>query len=87
MISISLICIQLFNVCLLFSCLFAVLLVAPFDEDAIWCKVVALIKEDRIDDVLLVIQASLRLPVDLSFFKVKIQALILLVGFIQTSFS
>ncbi len=46
-----------------------ILLVAPSDEDAIRCKVVALIKEDRIDDLLSVIQASHRLPVDLSFFK------------------
>lgn len=44
-------------------------MVAPSDEDAIRCKVVALIKEDRIDDALSTIQASQRLPIDLSFFK------------------
>ena len=64
----------------MFSRLFAVLLVAPSDEDAIRCKVVALIKEDRINDALSTIQASQRLPIDLSFFKVKFRALILFVG-------
>ncbi|GLU06150.1 hypothetical protein SLE2022_232050 [Rubroshorea leprosula] len=46
-----------------------VLSVAPGDEDAIRCKVVALIKDDDIDDALSMIQASQKHPLDLSFFK------------------
>ena len=43
---------------------------APGDEDALRCKIVALIRADNIDEALNVIQSSQRLPVDLSFFKV-----------------
>lgn len=45
----------------------------------------ALIKEDRIDDALSTIQVAQKLPVDLSFFKVKIRALVLFHSS-QTSF-
>ncbi|CAO2816797.1 unnamed protein product [Amaranthus hypochondriacus] len=46
-----------------------VLSAAPGDEDALRCKIVALIRADNIDEALNVIQSSQRLPVDLSFFK------------------
>ncbi|GLU21792.1 hypothetical protein SLE2022_379080 [Rubroshorea leprosula] len=46
-----------------------VLSIAPGDEDAIRCKVVALIKGDNIDAALSMIQSSQKLPIDLSFFK------------------
>uniref|UniRef100_A0A1J3IV28 Signal recognition particle subunit SRP72 n=1 Tax=Noccaea caerulescens TaxID=107243 RepID=A0A1J3IV28_NOCCA len=46
-----------------------VLSIAPTDEDAIRCKVVALIKDDKIDDALSVIQSSQNLPIDLGFQK------------------
>ncbi|KAK6164177.1 hypothetical protein DH2020_001041 [Rehmannia glutinosa] len=43
---------------------------APGDEDAIRCKVVALIKNERIDDALLAIEAfSKKSSIDFSFFK------------------
>lgn len=48
----------------------AVLAIAPGDEDAIRCKVVALIKDDKIDEALSLIQSSQRPAVDFSFFKV-----------------
>lgn len=51
-------------------CHFAVLGVAPADEDALRCKVVALIKADNIDDALSTIQSAQRVPIDFSFFKV-----------------
>jgi hypothetical protein len=41
-----------------------------WDEDAIQCKVVALIKADRIEDTVLTIQSSQKVPIDFSFFKV-----------------
>lgn len=53
--------------------LFAILVlsVAPGDEDAIRCKVVALIKNDSIDDALSAIELlSKKSAVDFSFFKV-----------------
>ncbi|GLT38382.1 hypothetical protein SLA2020_126380 [Shorea laevis] len=46
-----------------------VLSIAPGDEDAIRCKVVALIKGDNIDAALSTIQSSQKLPIDLGFFK------------------
>ncbi|KAH7515560.1 hypothetical protein FEM48_Zijuj10G0039700 [Ziziphus jujuba var. spinosa] len=46
-----------------------VLSIAPGDEDAIRCKVVALIRADDIDKALSAIQSSQRIPVDFSFFK------------------
>ncbi|OAY32389.1 signal recognition particle subunit SRP72 [Manihot esculenta] len=46
-----------------------VLGVAPADEDALRCKVVALIKADNIDDALSTIQSAQRVPIDFSFFK------------------
>ncbi|XP_042031974.1 signal recognition particle subunit SRP72-like [Salvia splendens] len=47
-----------------------VLSIAPGDEDAILCKVVALIKNDKIDDALSAIEKlSRKSPVDLTFFK------------------
>ncbi|KAL0004471.1 hypothetical protein SO802_012032 [Lithocarpus litseifolius] len=46
-----------------------VLRVAPGDEDAIRCKVVALIKADRIDDALSTIQSTKKVPIDFTFFK------------------
>lgn len=49
---------------------FAVLSIAPGDEDAIRCKVVALIRADDIDKALSTIQSSQRPTVDFSFFKV-----------------
>ncbi|KAG9446729.1 hypothetical protein H6P81_012857 [Aristolochia fimbriata] len=42
---------------------------APGDEDALRCKVVALIKGDKIDRAVSIIQASERLPIDLRFYK------------------
>lgn len=54
-----------------FGGLFAVLRVAPGDEDAIRCKVVALIKADRIDDALSTIQSTKKVPIDFTFFKVR----------------
>ncbi|XP_020577004.1 signal recognition particle subunit SRP72-like [Phalaenopsis equestris] len=46
-----------------------VLSVAPGDEDAIRCKVVALIKSDAVDKALSTILASESLPIDLKFYK------------------
>ncbi|KAK3443283.1 hypothetical protein EUGRSUZ_B03455 [Eucalyptus grandis] len=46
-----------------------VLGIAPGDEDAIRCKVVALIKSDSIEDALTTIQSAKNLPIDFSFFK------------------
>ncbi|XP_047318956.1 signal recognition particle subunit SRP72 [Impatiens glandulifera] len=46
-----------------------ILLIAPNDEDAIRCKVVALIKADNVDEALSAIETYKRLPIDFSFFK------------------
>ncbi|EHA8590602.1 putative signal recognition particle subunit SRP72 [Cocos nucifera] len=46
-----------------------VLAIAPGDEDAVRCKVVALIKSDAIDKALSAIQAFKGLPIDLRFHK------------------
>lgn len=46
-----------------------VLGVAPGDEDAIRCKVVALIKNDSIEEALTTIQSARNLPIDFSFHK------------------
>ncbi|XP_008799956.2 signal recognition particle subunit SRP72 [Phoenix dactylifera] len=46
-----------------------VLAIAPGDEDAVRCKVVALIKSDAIDKTLSAIQAFEGLPIDLRFYK------------------
>ncbi|KAH6757627.1 hypothetical protein C2S51_038775 [Perilla frutescens var. frutescens] len=47
-----------------------VLSIAPGDEDAIMCKVLALIKNDKIDDALSAIQVlSKKSSIDLTFFK------------------
>ncbi|KAF2292843.1 hypothetical protein GH714_029306 [Hevea brasiliensis] len=46
-----------------------VLGVAPADEDALRCKVVALIKADRIEDALSTIQSAQTVAVDFTFFK------------------
>lgn len=46
-----------------------VLLIAPGDEDAIRCKVVALIKVENIDDALSTINSTQSAPVDLNFHK------------------
>ncbi|URE43392.1 hypothetical protein MUK42_25113 [Musa troglodytarum] len=46
-----------------------VLAIAPGDEDALRCKVVALIKSDAIDKALSAIQASRHLPIDLRFYE------------------
>ncbi|CAK9136975.1 unnamed protein product [Ilex paraguariensis] len=49
-----------------------VLAIAPGDEDAIRCKIVALVKDDKIDEALLAISAySRKFPNDFSFFKVN----------------
>ncbi|CAN1295294.1 Signal recognition particle subunit SRP72 [Linum perenne] len=44
-----------------------VLSIAPGDEDAIRCKVVALIKKDSYDDALLAIRSASKLQIDFSF--------------------
>ncbi|CAO2182091.1 unnamed protein product [Urochloa humidicola] len=46
-----------------------VLKVAPGDEDAVRCKVVAHIKDDKIDEALAAVRAAERLPIDLSYYK------------------
>ncbi|KAJ3681411.1 hypothetical protein LUZ60_015900 [Juncus effusus] len=46
-----------------------VLAIAPGDEDAVRCKIVALIKSDAIDKALDAINAASKLPFDLSFYK------------------
>ncbi|KNA10742.1 hypothetical protein SOVF_141750 [Spinacia oleracea] len=46
-----------------------VLSTAPGDEDALRCKIVALINTDNIDGAIAVIQSSHKLPIDLSFLK------------------
>ncbi|CAN6843541.1 unnamed protein product [Brassica oleracea] len=46
-----------------------VLAIAPADEDAIRCKVVALVKDNKIDDALSVIHSFHKLPIDLGFHK------------------
>ncbi|GFZ00008.1 SRP72 RNA-binding domain-containing protein [Actinidia rufa] len=46
-----------------------VLSISPNDEDAIRCKIVALIKADSIDEALSTMESSRRLQIDLSFFK------------------
>lgn len=52
-------------------CYFLVLSVLPNDEDAVRCKVVALIKNDNIERALQTIQEfSRRIHVDFGFFKV-----------------
>lgn len=44
---------------------------APGDEDAIICKIVALIKADSIDKAFSTInEASRKFPIDFSFYKV-----------------
>lgn len=55
---------------LFFFSFLAVLSVAPGDEDALRCKVVALIKADSIDDALSTIQSAQRPLTDFSYFKV-----------------
>ena len=47
-----------------------VLSIAPGDEDAIRCKVVALIKADNIEGALSAIETYKKSPVDFNFFKV-----------------
>ena len=49
---------------------FAVLSTNPSDEDAMRCKVVALIKADNIDDALSTIQSSQKFTFDFSYLKV-----------------
>jgi signal recognition particle subunit SRP72 len=64
----------------LFFFFFAVLAIAPGDEDAIRCKVVALIKDDKIEDALSTIQSSQNVPIDFNFLKVhKFRAFISLI--------
>ncbi|KAE8692312.1 SRP72 RNA-binding domain isoform 2 [Hibiscus syriacus] len=46
-----------------------VLSVAPGDEDAIRCKVVALMKADKIEDALSAIQSAQKVSFDFSFYK------------------
>ncbi|KAJ0095508.1 hypothetical protein Patl1_16852 [Pistacia atlantica] len=46
-----------------------VLLIVPGDEDAMRCKVVALIRVGDIDGALSTIQSSQKLPIDFSYFK------------------
>ncbi|KAL0700927.1 hypothetical protein Bca4012_057049 [Brassica carinata] len=46
-----------------------VLSIAPADEDAIRCKVVALVKDDKIDEALSVIHSFHKLPIDLGYQK------------------
>ncbi|GAB2280578.1 hypothetical protein Dimus_015205 [Dionaea muscipula] len=46
-----------------------VLSIAPGDEDAIRCKIVALIKDDNIEDALKSIEYARNLPIDLIFLK------------------
>lgn len=60
-----------FQFLIFFVFVFVVLRVAPGDEDAIRCKVVALIKADRIDDALSMIQSTKKVPIDFTFFKVR----------------
>lgn len=55
----------------------SVLSIVPTDEDAIRCKVVSLIKDDKIDDALSVIQSSHKVPIDLGFQKVSFCRLVL----------
>lgn len=51
---------------------FLVLSIAPGDEDAIRCKVVALIKNDKIEDALSAIEVfSKKFAIDLAFYKVR----------------
>ncbi|GLJ44232.1 hypothetical protein SUGI_0923960 [Cryptomeria japonica] len=42
---------------------------APADQDALHCKVVALIQSDRVDEALALIHASSHFPIDLTFHK------------------
>ncbi|KAL9233320.1 hypothetical protein vseg_008338 [Gypsophila vaccaria] len=46
-----------------------VLSIAPGDEDALRCKVVAQIQNDNVDEALETIQSSQKFPVDLNFFR------------------
>ncbi|CAO1942575.1 unnamed protein product [Urochloa humidicola] len=46
-----------------------VLKAAPGDEDAVRCKVVAHIRDDKIDEALAAMRAAERLPIDLSYYK------------------
>lgn len=50
--------------------IFAVLSILPGDEDALQCKVVALIKGDHFDRALSVIKASKKSSADFGFYKV-----------------
>lgn len=43
---------------------------SPGDEDAVRCKVVALIKADAIDRAMSAIKTFEKLPIDLKFYKV-----------------
>lgn len=56
----------------------AVLAVEPGDEDALRCKIVALIKADDIDRALSTIQASENRPFDFSLHKVLLSSIDLL---------
>ncbi|KAJ0242907.1 Signal recognition particle subunit SRP72 [Hirschfeldia incana] len=49
-----------------------VLAIAPADEDAIRCKVVALVKDNKIDDALSVIHSFHKLPIDLGFHMAEV---------------
>lgn len=68
----------------------AVLGIAPGDEDAIRCKVVALIKNDSIEDALSAIQSSKNFPVDFGFYKVRVfkhmQIVLIAIGLCLSSF-
>lgn len=55
---------------LIFRKLVAVLSIAPGDEDALKCKVVALIKDDKTKEALSVIRSCKNPTLDFSFFKV-----------------
>ncbi|KAL8170533.1 hypothetical protein V2J09_022337 [Rumex salicifolius] len=46
-----------------------VLAISPGDEDAIQCKIVALVRADNIDEALKVIDSSKRISIDLNFLK------------------
>lgn len=55
---------------LIFRKLVAVLSISPGDEDALKCKVVALIKDDKTKEALSVIRSCKSPTLDFSFFKV-----------------
>lgn len=62
---------------------FSVLSIAPGDEDALRCKVVALIRADSFDKALSTIQSCQKFSTDFGFFKVRFEHLSSFFGYLK----